>query len=59
MKKCNKDFIPVCDFCINYKDYSKQNNGEFEGVGRCLIDDKEVIASDFCVINFHCFNVKD
>lgn len=58
-EKCNKDCTPICDFCINYKDYGEQTNDEFQGIGICLVDDTEVLASDFCTTNFHCFNIKD
>lgn len=58
MKKCNEHCVPVCDFCVNYKDYGLSTNEEFEGVGICLINDSEVSASDFCIDDFHCFNVK-
>ena len=37
---------PVCDFCCNYKDYN--TDGKFIGVGACVIDNSEVLASDFC-----------
>ena len=56
MKKCNNDCTPICDFCINYKDYGSETNDEFQGIGICLKDDTEVLASDFCTTNFHCFN---
>lgn len=59
MKKCNNDCTPICDFCINYKDYGNETNDEFQGIGICLKDDTEVLASDFCTTNFHCFNIKD
>ena len=58
-EKCNKDCTPICDFCINYKDYGEQTNDEVQGIGICLVDDTEVLASDFCTTNFHCFNIKD
>ena len=47
MKKCNNDCTPICDFCINYKDYGNETNDEFQGIGICLKDDTEVLASDF------------
>ena len=52
MKKCNNDCTPIFDFCINYKDYGNETNDEFQGIGICLKDDTEVLASDFCTTNF-------
>jgi len=60
MKKCNDNCLPVCDFCKLYTDYSiLKGLEEFQGIGVCEADNTEVLASDSCYNNFHCFNVED
>ena len=46
-KRC----IPICDACVHYRDF--RTNGEFTGMGKCVLTDEEVLCSWDCE-NFYC-----
>jgi hypothetical protein len=55
-KFCSDDCTSVCDFCKYYIDNGTEN--EFEGEGKCNIDNSEVEACDgMNCNNFECFRI--
>lgn len=54
---CNTDCLPICDFCIYYKD-AGHGTDKFHGEGICLKHNTETDACSMCE-DFHCFNVRN
>lgn len=57
-KYCDDDCMPICDFCVHYRDDNEGKDG-FAGEGYCEAKNEQTDACDFCEDDFHCFRLTE
>lgn len=52
-KKCEKDELEVCDFCLHFNMFRDKNGGNIDGFGHCGLHRKVVEAGEGCK-DYYC-----